>query len=438
LRGALFYGGEINLEKTNMKNKPTETLELVVPEKFNEVVQTSKIELNKAQQHAVAFAPSMTDYHNIAATLTELNKIDPSSMDAKRAREARLKMVKVRTAAEEIKDQRKEGIKAEGDLIQALYNVVKNTCIVTEGEFAEIEKHQERKEQQQRDALKELRINQLAEFGTDVSFYPLDIMTDEQFARVLDTERIAFQARKDAAEKAEQDRIAAEKKAEEDRIAREKADAEAREAQRVENERLKKQEELRQAAEVKRLLEEQEKVAKYANRLINHGFELINHDADFGAKKYSKIGFSLTGGQMTLMSDDEVSQVILSAQKAEEKEIEIQIEREKAEKERQRLADIQAKERAEAEKKLAAERAEREKAEAELKAKRDAEAKIEADKKQALLAPDKDKVNQLYVAIKGIAIPEFKTQEAYKIGTTVQNRISDLLAEIKELAKTLK
>lgn len=128
-----------------MKKEKTEQLQQI-PISLTPVLKDTKIELSKASGHAMAFAPSMSSYLELAEVIKTLDKVNPTETMAKQAREARLKMVKVRTAAEEIKDLRKEGIRAEGDLIQALFNVVKNSCLVTETEFTEIEKHQERKE----------------------------------------------------------------------------------------------------------------------------------------------------------------------------------------------------------------------------------------------------------------------------------------------------
>lgn len=124
----------------------TTTAVQIIPAELSPVLKDTKIELSKAESHAMAFAPSMATYLELAETIKGFDKINPTEIMAKQAREARLKMVKVRTSAEEIKDLRKEGIRAEGDLIQALFNVVKNSCIVTETEFTEIEKHRERKE----------------------------------------------------------------------------------------------------------------------------------------------------------------------------------------------------------------------------------------------------------------------------------------------------
>lgn len=407
----------------------TEKLEIVtVPTQLKPVVDSSKIEVSKAQMHAIAFAPSMQDYLTIADNITGLNKVDPSETDAKTARENRLKLVKVRTGAEEIKDVRKEGIKAEGDLIQALFNVVKNSCIVTETEFLEIEKHQERKEKERQDNLSTERITLLAPFEYDITYLPLGVMTDEQFEKVLDNAKLLFNTRKEKEEAARLAQIEADKKAEEERIAKEKADDEAREAQRVENERLKKEAEIQRADAEKLRKENEARLAKQQTEAETERKRLAKVADEKLAEKqkqqdrqdkmfrlglnwdgqtfiYKDINFHWT--DLLTMSDEKFNKAYEGASK--------------------RMEVLKQDEHIE-----------REKLEAELKAKRDAEAKIEADRLAALSAPDKEKINALYKTIKELAIPDFATPEAQKIGKMVTDRIGTILAEIKELSKTLK
>jgi len=250
--------------------KDNQTAELqIIPAELNTAIEGTKIEHSKAEQHALAFAPSMQEYLTYAEIIKGLNRDNPTDIDAKRARETRLKLVKVRTNAEGIKDLRKEGIRAEGDLIQALFNVVKNSCIVTETEFTEIEKHQERLEEKRQAELSASRIELLSVFGTDTTYLPLGVMTDEQFNRLLENETLAFNARKEAAEKAEAARIETERLAEEARQAQIKKDAEEREAQRLENIRLQKENEAKEA----QLAKEREEARIAADKLAKENAE---------------------------------------------------------------------------------------------------------------------------------------------------------------------
>lgn len=358
-----------------------ETAELqIIPAELNTAIEGTKIEHSKAEQHALAFAPSMQEYLTYAEIIKGLNRDNPTDIDAKRARETRLKLVKVRTNAEGIKDLRKEGIRAEGDLIQALFNVVKNSCIVTETEFTEIEKHQERLEEKRQAELSASRIELLSAFGTDTTYLPLGIMTDEQFIRLLENETLAFNARKEVAEKAEALRIETERLAEEARQAQIKKDAEEREAQRLENERLKAENEAKEA----QLAKEREEARIAADKL------------------------------------------------AKENEAKLA--------EQNRIAAEELKKQKEAADKLAAELKAKEDAEYKEHKRLEEQAKRELEAKQAaLLAPDKEKIRVFYDALKVLIseIPVLESEQGKFIASMAMGDLKILQSKIIEESKKL-
>lgn len=361
---------------TKLKEK-TEELQLI-PVELSPILKDTKIELSKAEGHAMAFAPSMGSYLELAEVIKGLDKVNPTEAMAKMAKQARLKMVTVRTTAEEIKDLRKEGIRAEGDLIQSLYNVVKNSCIVTETEFKEIEKFQERKEAERQAELSAARIELLAVFGTDTTYLPLGVMTDEQFNRLLETETIAFNARKLQAEQAEAQRIETERLAEEARKEQERLQAERIEAERLEAIRVKAENDKLQA----QLDAERKEAQAAADKLAKENSEKLA--------------------------------------------------------EQQRLAKIETDKQA---KLLAEQKEQADKLAKELQAKKDAEALIEADKKAAEQiaknADDKEKVRQLHTSLKGIIIPEFTTKEGKEIGNTMREALDILIKGLVSDSKKL-
>lgn len=367
--------------ETKEKTKKSELQ--IIPADLNTAIETTKIERSKAEQHAMAFAPSMNEYLTYAEVIKGLNRDNPTDTDAKKAREARLRLVKVRTGAEEIKDVRKEGIRAEGDLIQALFNVVKNSCLVTETEFTEIEKHQERLEEKREAELTRTRGELLFPYGTDTTYLSLGKLTDEQFDRLLDNEKLAFTARKEAAEKAEQARIDAERIAEEQRIEAARKDAEEREAQRLENERLKAENEAKEALLAKER-EAADKLAKENEAKLAEQARLAKVEADKQAAELAK----------QKEAADKLVEALRIQQLADE------------EKQRQ-----EAKQRAE---QLAAEKA-------------------------ALVAPDKEKVRALFEAIKALigAIPEFSSADGKEIGKAATDQLKALQSDIIEKSKKL-
>lgn len=430
----------------------TQELQIVTPTELTEVLSNTKIELSKAEQHAVAFAPSMQEYLTLSKEINGLDKLNPSEADAKKARETRLKMVKVRTGAEEIKDIRKEGIKAEGDLIQSLFNVVKNSCLVTEAEFTEIEKHQERQEAKRKAELAEARTLLLEPFGTDTTYLPLNIMTNEQFNWLLENEQLAANARKEQAEKAQQARIEAERFAEENRLAEIKRQEEEREAQRLENERLRKEKEEREAAEIKAMAKresDQKKFKEYSLKgLYKLGFADTEGGVDFGVHSWFIGSNHYSYFEKKEEADEwlvEIQTRLKTYQEKADAEALLAKERESAAKEAKKQADAADKLRKEQQSKLDAANKETARIQAELKDKQDAEQKAIADakakeesdakereaaEKAALLAPDKEKVRSLFEAIKAIAIPEFTTVEGKAIGKLVSEELTKLTKSV--------
>lgn len=126
---------------------------------------------------------------------------------------------------------------------------------------------------------------------------------------------------------------------------------------------------------------------------------------------------------------------------AEAKEKAMQAEREKAESERKALEAKAQKEREIAAEKARKEAEAKEKVEAELQAKKDAEAKAIRDqkesKKQAELAPDKEKLNELIDSINSIKIPELETPEAEEILTNVNTLLNKVTSYIFAKSKEL-
>lgn len=443
------------------KTPTTNTL----PAALLKITETSGIAITEAQSIGFKFAPFMQKVNEISMQIEAIERDNPTPEDAALARRLRLSLVEnrgIKGLATVHKDLKAESL-IRGRLIDSFRSVVEQTSEMSELIAERIEKHSERVEAERQLQLSNDRKLLLAPYGTDTEYLPLGKLTDEQFGKILANEKLLFEAKKAELERLEAVRIAQEVEAERLRAEQLRLDNERKETERVENERVKKElaeleriEQERQQKEIRRIEAEQMKVAGFSQRLLNHGFELINPDADFGAKKYVKLGFSLTGGQMTLMHDKEVGEIILSAQAAEQKEIQAELKAEKLAKEnqkklaeQQRIAEVERKKqfeilakqqeaaKVEREKQLAELAKQQEiarKAQAELQAKKDAENKILADQKAkelaALAAPDKEKIRVLYNAIKGIAIPDLQTEPGKEIAVLTAKRIKELLAEI--------
>lgn len=325
--------------------------------KVAELVQKSGVELTKAEAHVASFAEKFKELAELSRPLADLDKENPTAEHAEIARKNRLKLVKVRTGSEAIKDERKKLLLAESNLIQSTHNLVKDACLLTEAEYEEIEKYQERIEAQRRAELKANRIELLLPFETDTTFLPLETMSEDDFQKLLSSEQEKFEAVKMLREKLEAERIEAERLAEEARLAEIQAEKKRQAERDAENERLKKEADERE----KQIEAERAKAAKEA------------------AEKQAEI--------------DRVKKELEAKQLAEEQE-------------RQRII------------------AEQEAKEAALKA--------------AQLAPDKEKINALFIAIRDFNFPECETKEAAQIIADVKEGFKIVLEGIKNKAKGLK
>ena len=367
--------------------KQTEEIELieVLQPELLAIIETSTIVRTKAEEHAAAFAPFMKRYIILSDELKAVNKENPSLEDAEKARDIRLKMVKVRTGSGDVKDVRKEIIKAEDGLIMGLYNVVKNSCVLTESEALEIEKHRERIEAERKAELSASRIELLLPFEVNTTYLPLAEMTEEQFQIILSSEKEKFEAVKESRRLAEIKRVADEKESEDNRLAEIAKQEAERERIRLENIELKKQ------ADAKELELQAER------------------------------------------------------KKAEAERLKLQAENEKIQAEDARLAKLQADKIAEIEAKnaqIAKELKAKQNAidlahEQEKRRIEDEENDRKAKEKAALLAPDKEKVRVLFDTIKSIQIPEFKSTEAIELGIRVKEALEIVKKLIIEDSKKL-
>ena len=158
-------------------------------------------------------------------------------MEMKQARDIRLsiknKRIEARNIVKEERDKLKNAM-ADFTLQDKLwlksFQMLEAVCDNLEGECEEKEKFAERYEAEQKQLRYEARVKKLYQFGTDPNIYALSDMTDEAFEKLLENEKLAYDAR-----------IAALKKAEADEAAKDKAEDDRQEAIRKENIELRAQ-----------------------------------------------------------------------------------------------------------------------------------------------------------------------------------------------------
>lgn len=192
-----------------MKTKEVQ-LPAIKNEEIQNLISNSGIELTEAESYVSAFAGKFAQLYDLSRPLAGLDKKNPTAKDVKIARENRLAIVKVRKGGEGIKDSEKKALLVRTNLIQNTFNILKNSCILTESEYENIEKHHEKIEAAKREELKASRIELLLPYEVNIEFLPLDTMSDETFEKLLLGEQEKHQAIKELRERQEKERIAKE------------------------------------------------------------------------------------------------------------------------------------------------------------------------------------------------------------------------------------
>jgi len=228
--------------------KTTEKLPAVLEQN----VQNSGLELSKAQAIALNYAPLMIEAQSEAEKLKGLT-VD-NSEDVETAKRVRINLGRICSAAKKVKDEDKELIKIEDRYIMGLFNAVDGFARLTQKDALTIEKHAERLEAEAREKLKAERCEILAAYEIDGYGINVEHMAPEVWENYFNGVKLNFEQKKEA-----------ERIAEEQRIAKEKEEAEARESERLENERKRKEAEeaaKKAAAELAKLQKEREEKEK--------------------------------------------------------------------------------------------------------------------------------------------------------------------------------
>lgn len=238
--------------------------------KLSLLVNESGIEKEKAKSIWVQFEEHFNAAEAAAEKVSGLEITDVSQVaEMKLAREVRLELRKIRVAAKKTHDELKEDSLKEGRFIDRVNKLIEEATTPIEASLKEKEEFAERKEAARIKALYDSRAEEIRSLDIDPTPYPLGQMSDESYQLLVDSFRVAKQAREEAERKAEEERIAREaaEKEERERKAREEAEERARIA--AENARLKaeREERERQIAEERAKVEAERKAAEEAARM---------------------------------------------------------------------------------------------------------------------------------------------------------------------------
>lgn len=304
--------------------------------------------------------------------------------EMKKARELRLALREVRVEANKMRVKLKEGYLRGGNAVQAIYNDIEKITKPEEERLEQAEKFAEIKEAERKQARYEKRVAELGQYVSDTSIYQLKDMADESYKQLLADSKASHEAR-----------LQAEKKAEEERL---------------ENERLEKLENKRRfeiapfIEFVDKNLDSDEKLEKYLWHASEEDYQSILKKAMAARKKYN----------------DE--QEALRVQAEKDRRAREEAER-KLKEEQDRIAENQ--------------RIAREQLLAEEAAAAKAKAEEEEKRRQKLLAPDKEKLQDLANQIEALGLPAVQSKEAGAVIRATEDMLGKVTNYIREKAKTL-
>jgi len=159
------------------------------------------------------FAPHFVEFHTVAEAAHHIGDDEPQA-----ARKVRLQLRAIRTGAERTRKEMKADSLRRVKAIDGMKHVLDYALVPVEDKMRAIEEAEQRREQARKDALAEVRREEIAPF-MDATHVNLADMPEEQYQLMLAGAKAAQAAKVEAEKKAEADRLAAEKAAKEKAIA---------------------------------------------------------------------------------------------------------------------------------------------------------------------------------------------------------------------------
>lgn len=357
---------------------------------MNEIINISDLTKDVPQTLSTQIKNSFAPYmEQIKPLVLEANSINVTSIDQtedmKRARVARLSLVKIKSSIEADRKNIKapylrasEAIDAVGiTLRDELSSVIKK--LQSNEDFAKIQEENRRME------LASKRRQELSDAEADNSIYELDLgsMSEQAFTALLNSAKQAKNQREEAIRKAELERVELEKKKD------------------VFNKR-------------------QIEIAPY-----KFFAEMDKLTIETTESEYKLLLEKAIENEITQKSDQERI-------KKEQETARLEAEKKAKELERQRLEEQKKRESLEKQIKLQKE------AEAKKRAAEEAALKADEEKKrQALLAPDKEKLLNLAAELDKYQLPAVSSNEAQGVIRATESMISKMSSYIREKAKAL-
>jgi hypothetical protein len=232
------------------------------------------IEETKAKEIASQFQPMLDKMVELETEANEVFSLDINDKEAsKKAKEVRLKYVKVRTGTAEIHKNQKAFYLSAGRYVDGFKNVQSFASQGIEDKLEAIEKHAENLEKERISKLQESRLVLVSEYTDDVVIMDLGNMEDEVFEGFLNLKKTQKSEREEAV-----------RLAEEKRIEEEKAETERLRLKAIEDEKIRKEnEKLKADAESKELLikDRNDKLRPYIKYIRDYDKVLNLEQKDF-------------------------------------------------------------------------------------------------------------------------------------------------------------
>jgi hypothetical protein len=155
------------------------------------IVEQSGLERAKAESIWSNFEPYFKAASECSVKVNGLEITDVAQKkEMKLARDTRLKLKRIRVAAEKTKKELKDGMLKEGRFIDATFGLIANSTKPLEADLLEKENFAKRKEAEMKERLRVERTEALQPFGVDLQFVDLAKMTEEEFGTFLTRSRL--------------------------------------------------------------------------------------------------------------------------------------------------------------------------------------------------------------------------------------------------------
>lgn len=362
-----------------------------VQQELQVIVQQNALQPETAKSLQASFAPLFQQARDVIDKSRGIVVTDAKQkLEMKMAKACRLELKALRVTGEKTRKELKEESLRKGKAIDGFNAILVHLISTEENRLQAQEDFVERQEEQRRATLKADREKVLLAIQVDPNLYQLADMTEETFQQLVEGTKLARAA------EAERRR-----KEEAERIEREAKEAAERERIRLENERLKKEAEEKEAA----LKAEREAAAKAkaeADERTRQAMEAAKREQErIEAENQKKLA------EFKRKAKEEADAAEAKA-KAEREEHDRKVRELEIAARKQKAADIAA--MAGLEKKMQALR------EAD-------ERRIAAEKeaaRKAAAAPDRDKLINYAHIIKSIELPTLSTPEALSIANVIE------------------